>query len=103
MTISCRRARLISPFVVAVALVAAPAFAEVQNYKADLKGSSEVPPNDTKGTGSLTATYDTVTKKLTYSVTYSGLTGPSTAAHFHGPAAPTANAGIALGTTGPLA
>jgi hypothetical protein len=97
------RARLIAPFVIAAALFAAPAIAELQNYKAELKGSSEVPPNDTKGTGSLTATYDTASKKLTYSVTYSGLTGPATMAHFHGPAAPTANAGIALGATGPLA
>jgi hypothetical protein len=36
--------------------------------------------------GQLAATYDTGSKKLTYDVTYSGLTGPATAAHFHGPA-----------------
>jgi hypothetical protein len=68
------------------------AFAATENFTADLKGSTEVPPNDTKGTGSVTASYDTVTKKFSYNVTYSGLTGPATAAHFHGPAAPGANA-----------
>jgi hypothetical protein len=36
--------------------------------------------------------YDIATKKFTYTVTYSGLTGPATAAHFHGPAAEGANA-----------
>jgi hypothetical protein len=67
-------------------------FAATETYAAELKGSSEVPPNDTKGTGAVTATYDTVSKKFTYSVTYADLTGPATAAHFHGPAAAGANA-----------
>jgi hypothetical protein len=72
------------------------AFAEMQTYKADLKASSEVPTNDSKGSGSVTATYDTATKKLTYSATYKDLTGPVTAAHFHGPAAAGVNAGIVV-------
>ncbi len=57
-----------------------------------LKGSDEVPPNTTGGTGEVVATLDTTTKAFTYTITYSGLTGPATAAHFHGPAAPGANA-----------
>jgi len=73
-----------------------PAFAATETYKADLKPSTEVPANDTKGSGALTATYDTVTKKLTYSATYQGLTGPATAAHFHGPAAPGVNAAVVV-------
>jgi hypothetical protein len=72
------------------------AFAETQTYKADLEASTEVPPNDSKGSGALTATYDTVTKKLTYSATYKGLTGPATMAHFHGPAGPGANAAVVV-------
>jgi hypothetical protein len=85
------------PALAAVALTAflftgAASQAAVENYAASLKGSSEVPPNDTKGTGALTATYDTVSKKFSYTATYSGLTGPATAAHFHGPAAANANA-----------
>lgn len=71
---------------------AGSSFAAMVDYSATLKGSSEVPPNDSKGTGTVTATYDTGSKKFTYTVTYSGLTGPATAAHFHGPAAPGANA-----------
>jgi hypothetical protein len=68
------------------------AFAAMESYTATLNGASEVPPNDTKGTGAVTATYDTATKKFTYTATYSGLTGAATAAHFHGPAAAGVNA-----------
>jgi CHRD domain len=71
---------------------ASSSFAAVVDYTASLKGSTEVPPNDTKGTGTVSATYDTASKKFSYTVTYSGLTGPATAAHFHGPAAPGVNA-----------
>jgi hypothetical protein len=72
---------------------AAPARAERVAYTATLKGADEVPPNDTKGTGMVEAEYDPATMKFTYTVTYSGLTGAATAAHFHGPAKPGANAG----------
>jgi CHRD domain len=68
------------------------AHAATESFTADLKGATEVPPNDSKGTGAVTATYDTATKKFSYTATYTGLTGPATAAHFHGPAAPGANA-----------
>jgi hypothetical protein len=62
---------------------AAPAAAESVNLKADLKASNEVPPTDSKGSGSVTATYDTAAKKLSWKGTVSGLSGPATAAHFH--------------------
>jgi hypothetical protein len=65
-----------------------PAWAETYTLIASLNGASEVPSNSTTGTGSLTATYDTTTKKLAWTVTYSGLTGAAVAAHFHGPAGP---------------
>jgi hypothetical protein len=72
----------------------APSYAATTTFKADLKGSSEVPPNTTSGTGSVTATYDPATKELTWSGTFSGLTGPAMAAHFHGPAEVGKNAGV---------
>jgi hypothetical protein len=82
---------------IAMALAMAPsAFAATETYVAELKPSTEVPPNDSAGAGTLTATYDTVTKKLSYAVSYSGLTGPATAAHFHGPAAAGVNAGVVV-------
>jgi len=75
---------------------ASAAFAEMQNYTATLNAASEVPPNASGGTGTLGATYDTVSRKLTYSVMFDKLTGPPAAAHFHGPAAPGANAGVEI-------
>jgi hypothetical protein len=78
---------------------AAPAMAETINYKADLKPTSEVPPNNTTGSGNLTATYDTVTKVLNWTATYSGLSGPAIMSHFHGPADPAVNAGVVVPLT----
>jgi hypothetical protein len=57
--------------------------AEVVNLKAAMNASSEVPPTSSSGSGTLTATYDTATKKLSWKGSYSGLSGPATAAHFH--------------------
>jgi hypothetical protein len=71
---------------------AGPAFAE--KMKATLDGKSEVPPNASAGTGTADIDYDAATKKLTWKVTYSGLSGPATAAHFHGPAEAGKNAGV---------
>ena len=67
---------------------------------AKLSGASEVPGNTSTGTGTLEATLDTQSNVLNWSVTYSGLTGPVKAGHFHGPAAAGANAGVAVGFTG---
>lgn len=67
---------------VAIAL-AGPAMAAMVNLKAELNGAAEVPPNPTAAKGAITATFDTGTKKLTWKGSYSGLSGPATAAHFH--------------------
>ncbi len=75
-----------------------PAFAE--KMKATLNGKSEVPPNASAGTGTADIDYDAATKKLSWKLTYSGLSGPATAAHFHGPAEPGKNAGVALAIPG---
>jgi hypothetical protein len=76
--------------------MAASANAEVVKLQADLKGSNEVPPNTSSGSGKAEATYDTEAKTLTYAVTYAGLTGPAMGAHFHGPVEAGKNAGIVL-------
>lgn len=79
--------------------LAAPSFAATVTMKADLKASDEVPPNDSKGTGAVTATYDTASKMLSWKGSYKDLTGPATAAHFHGPSEPGKNAGVAVPIT----
>lgn len=70
--------------------------AEVIKLQAELKGSNEVPPNASSGSGKAEAAFDTDTKVLTYTVTYADLSGPALGAHFHGPSEPGKNAGIAL-------
>jgi len=80
--------------VLAALAVASPASAEKMTMKLNLNAASEVPPNDSAGKGTADVTYDTTSKMLTWKVTYSGLTGPATMAHFHGPAEPGKNAGI---------
>jgi CHRD domain len=60
--------------------------AEMLHYKATLTAAAETPPTTSTGSGTLTATFDTDSKKLEWTATYSGLTGPAVAAHFHGPA-----------------
>ncbi len=74
--------------------IASPASAEKMTMKLNLSGASEVPPNDSAAKGTADVTYDTASKMLNWKVTYSGLTGPATMAHFHGPAEPGKNAGI---------
>ena len=76
--------------------------ADMINFHATLDGASEVPPKTTQGAGEALATLDTATKTLTYTVTYSGLSGPATMGHIHGPAAPGANAGVVVPFKNPV-
>jgi hypothetical protein len=75
---------------------ASPALAEKLTMKVSLNAAASVPPNNSPGTGTADVTFDTATKLLTWKVTYSGLTGPATMAHFHGPAEAGKNAGVAV-------
>lgn len=86
-----RFAATIAGAMLAVGL-AGPLQAKTIHYAAALSGAAEVPPNTTSGTGKVQADLDTTTRKFTYTVIYSGLTGAAVAAHFHGPAAPGTNA-----------
>ena len=82
-----------------LALGAAIAFsgtAFAEKMKATLDGKSEVPPNASAGTGTADIDYDPATKKLSWKLTYSGLSGAATAAHFHGPAEAGKNGGVAV-------
>jgi len=74
--------------------------AEQVQFKASLAPASGV---TSSGKGSATASLDTTTKMLTWTVDYSGLSGPASAAHIHGPADPGANAPIVVPFTGNLA
>jgi hypothetical protein len=96
--------RLIAALTIGTALIsAAPASAEMVKMSATLSGKMEVPPTDSNGGGSVDATFDTDTKKLDWTIEYSNLTGPVTAAHFHGPAEMGKNADPVVPLEGDLA
>jgi len=71
-------------------------YAQTLKFQAKLDAAQEVPTNDSKGKGTADLTYDTSSKNLTWTITFDGLTGPPTVAHFHGPAEPGKSAGVAL-------
>ena len=71
-------------------------------FTGDARGSNEVPPLQSSGSGKALATLDRGSKTLSWVITYSGLSSRPTAIHFHGPADATRNAGIVLPVTGNL-
>lgn len=97
--------RLVAPGLAAAVLIAAacntsddpssPANHTVA-FKATLSGANEIPANTSTGSGTFTATLDTLTNVFTYDVTFSGLSALVTSGHIHGPATTTANAGATV-------
>ena len=69
---------------------------------ARLSGASEVPAVVTDAQGTVQATFDPSSNLLTWTITYSGLSGPATGAHFHGPAMVGQNAGVVVPMSAPL-
>ena len=67
-----------------------------QAFRATLSSAAEVPANASTGTGNLEASFDKATGMLRWKLTYSGLSGPATMVHFHGPAMPGSNAGVVV-------
>ena len=93
--------RLIAIAMIALALVASPAVAETTAFTVELNGSSQVPPTDSKASGKGDFTYDDTSKKLTWTITYWGLSDKAKSAHLHGPASEGAN-GDTMITVSPL-
>ncbi len=70
------------------------AMAASMTFSVPLTGAQQVPPVTTSGSGTANLTYDPATRRLRWSVSFSGLSGEATMAHIHGPAAEGANAGV---------
>lgn len=66
-----------------------------------LSASQEVPQNSSNGRG--TAKIDLDGSKLKWTIDYSGMSGPVTAGHIHGPAMMGSNAGVVIPFTGSMA
>ncbi len=97
------RTTLYAVLVASALALAVPASAATQHYKATLNGAAETPSNSASGSGSASVDLDSATDTLSWTVTYKGLTGPATMAHFHGPAEAGKAAGVAVPITGDLA
>lgn len=93
---------LLAGLFAAASLALVPSMSNATTVTSKLSGEAETPPVTTMGTGTLEATYMPATKLLKWKVVYSGLSGAVTAAHFHGPAIPGQNAGVALPLNGKL-
>ena len=81
----------------AALIASAPADGSVRTKVSVLNGIQEVPANAGSGIGCARYRINPVANTLDYHITYSGLTGPATGAHFHGPAGPGANGGVVFG------
>ena len=62
-------------------------------YSATLSGGAEVPPVQSNGTGTFTATLNS-SNILSYTVTWSGLNSATTLGHIHGPASASQSVGV---------
>jgi hypothetical protein len=69
------------------------------NLSGTATGAQEVPAFSTTATGTVGGTYDISTHLLTYTVSWTGLSGTANAAHFHGPADPGVNAPVLIPIT----
>ena len=97
-----RVVRSIYASILAFALVPGLVTAAEVNFTATIDCAQattcDVPP--CTGSGSGTFTLDTDTGMFSYDITYENLSAAETAAHIHGPAAPGATAGVAVGLPG---
>ena len=70
--------------------------AKTTDLVAALSPAKEVPPRPGGGQGFAWGSYNESAGSVSWKVYYTGLSGPATAAHFHGPAEKTGNAGVAI-------
>ena len=91
------RGRYVSAFLAAMlagGLYAGQATAATRTFFAVLNAGQETPSNDSNALGVAYLTFDDKTLKVCYSVSYISLSGPASAAHIHGPAAPGVSAAV---------
>jgi hypothetical protein len=87
-----RKGVILAACLVAIGAWTVTSKAASESFKVTLTGAQQMPPVDTAATGTAELTYDPATRVLTWNVSYSGLSGAATMAHFHGPAAVGKNA-----------
>jgi hypothetical protein len=79
-----------------------PIAAVSSSMSASLSGANEVPATNTNGNGAFSGSLDKQSLMLSWTVTYTGLSGPATGGHIHGPAMTGQNAGVVIPFNGSL-
>jgi hypothetical protein len=69
---------------------------KIEIFEASLSGSQEVPANSSTATGAAEVQVNQNTGRITWKVTYNGISSGATAGHIHGPAAVGQNAGVVI-------
>ena len=90
----CLRTELVALALAIGLALPSSAFAASVAFRAELKGANMVPPTASSATGYVHATYDTQSRRLTWTGTVAGLSSKVTRIAFHGPASPAATAGV---------
>ena len=72
------------------------AWGQLIGFQATLTGDNEVPPNASMATGFGSGWLNPTTHELVWHETFTGLTLPAAAAHFHAPAPPGTNAPVTV-------
>jgi hypothetical protein len=107
-TINFRRATWLSAIIIAASLLLVSCYKDDDYDTTDsnsyalsgnASGAQEVPSNSSTATGTMTGSYNKATNVLQYNISWSGLTGPVTGMHFHGPASVGVSAGILVEIT----
>jgi hypothetical protein len=75
---------------------------KMQIFEASMTPSQEVPPTASTASGAAEVQFNENTNKLSWKVTYTGLSAAVTGGHIHGPAAMGQNAGVVIPFTGDL-
>lgn len=73
---------------------------KMQIFEASLSAAQEVPPAASMATGAAEVMFNENTNKVSWKITFNGLTGSATAGHIHGPAAVGQNAGVVIPFSG---
>ncbi len=97
------RAAIGGAVLISAIFIVVAARAETLHFHARLSGAAEAPPNQSHGVGLAELTLDTDIKLLSWRVTYSGLGGPVTGAHFNAPPEPGATVMSTMDFKQPLA
>ncbi|AWV98725.1 CHRD domain-containing protein [Arcticibacterium luteifluviistationis] len=91
--------KLLAPLL-ALLFASSTLMSQTYNISSTMNGGNEVPPVETKGSGSLTGTYNARTNQITINASYSNLAAPPTGSHLHkAPAGANGSAIIFLNAT----